>query len=137
MGEVSENWVPYMPVELNSKILSAGLEHNISEILLRRAKAAPVPGVPYKPTEVKGMIIRESTYLNEEEIPAFPISVVRKYNLVNLGRVEKWALSKDAAGKYTVSRTDAGAAKLLMWGSREKKPGKKTPSRDLKFDQVI
>jgi len=128
MGEVPENWVPYFPVALGAQT---------AQMVLKRGKAAEVPGVPYHPTNPKGKIIKESSLVNEEEIPATPISVVRKYNLVNLGRNEKWVLEKDnATGKWGVRRTDAGTANLLLWSSREKKVGKKVPLKDLNFDTV-
>lgn len=128
MGEVPENWVPYFPAALGGQT---------AQMALKRGKTAEVPGVPYHPTNPKGKIIKESALVNEEEIPATPISVVRKYNLVNLGRAEKWALEKDSAtGKWGVRRTDPGAANLLLWSSREKKVGRKTPLKDLDFDTV-
>lgn len=128
MGEVPENWVPYFPVALGAQT---------AQMVLKRGKAAEVPGVPYHPTNPKGKIIKESSLVNEEEIPATPISVVRKYNLVNLGRNEKWVPEKDnATGKWGVRRTDAGTANLLLWSSREKKVGKKVPLKDLNFDTV-
>lgn len=127
MGEIPENWVPYFPVALGSQT---------AQMVLKRGKAAAVPGMPYHPTTIKGKIIKESVHVNEEEIPATPISVVRKYNLVNLGREEKWELAKDTSGKWSVRRTDAGAANLLLWSSREKKVGNKVPLKDLKFDTV-
>lgn len=126
MGEVPENWVPYFPVRITLS----------GQMALVRGRAAEIPGLPYNPTSTKGMIINESRVLDEEEIPAAPISVVRKYNLVNLGRDEQWALARDAAGKLTIRRTDAGSANILLWSSREKKVGKKVPLMDLKFDTV-
>lgn len=128
MGEVPENWVPYFPVLLSSQS---------AQMVLKRGKASPVDGVPYYPTDPKGKIIKESILVNEEEIPAIPVSVVRKYNLVNLGRNENWVLEKDAAtGKWGIRRTDPGTANLLVWSSREKKVGKKVHLKDLNFDTV-
>jgi hypothetical protein len=128
MGEVPENWIPYFPVMMNAQS---------AQMVLKRGKTAPIEDVPYYPTNPKGKIIKESTLVNEEEIPALPVSIVRKYNLVNLGRNENWVLDKNSTtGKWGFKRTDAGVANLLLWSSREKKVGKKVPLKDLNFDTV-
>lgn len=122
MADVPENWIPYFPVELQNGSGPA-------EIALRQGT---VPAAP----EPKGKILQESQVINEEEIPGFPISIVRKYNLVNLGREEKWE-PREVDGTWTIVRTDPGQDRVLVWCPREKKVGNKTPGRDLKFDQVI
>lgn len=127
MAEVAENWIPFFPVAIGSQS---------AQMALKRGKAAQIPGVPYNPTDPKGKIVNESSIVNEEEIPAAPISLVRKYNLVNLGRNEQWVLEKDISGKWSIRRTDAGTANLILWSSREKLAGKKVPLKDLKFDIV-
>lgn len=118
------NWIPYIPVQKKDK---SGKSIDGS-IVFRRAKTDP--GVDKQCT---GTILKESTTIHEEEIPATPLLLTRRYKLVTYGP-EKWKLVMDnTPWKLEREKTK----KIKLWIGRNKKPTVKGTQVNLKYDYLI
>lgn len=120
------HWIPYIPKPLSPMG---------GDMVLRRGRTVEDASIK----QYKGEFIRESVILNEEEIPATPIELTRRYKLASLG-TEKWVAVKDRAGwRLARKRLDGQDTdrKTVVWTDREKKPTARRPMRSLKFDYTV
>ncbi|SFG82590.1 hypothetical protein SAMN05660649_02822 [Desulfotomaculum arcticum] len=115
------NMIPYVPRQLSS---------SNGEIVLRRGRTYENLNGQ---NQYKGRFLGESILINEEEIPATPIELSRHYKLVAVGP-EEWELV-NRAGKWFLEKRET--KRVHSWVGREKKPARKLPPVNLKFDYMV
>jgi hypothetical protein len=118
---VPANWIPYVPRRLS--------EYG-GDIILRRGRTDEAANATNP--QYKGEILKKSITVYEEEVPATPIQITRRWELVTFGS-EQWRLVN--SNGWELVREDTKQVKT--WVGRDKKPAKKQGESGLKFDFIV
>ena len=129
-SHMPRNWIPYIPVQKSKK----------GDIILRRGRTDEKSNSidTQLDTQYKGQILGESKRINEEEVPAITIDLIRRFKLIAYGP-EQWKLIKiqgdNDQDKWELLKKPS--KRVHVWIGRNKKPGNKSASSNLRFDYLI
>jgi hypothetical protein len=121
MSHVARNWIPYFPIRKSEN----------GGIVFRRGRTDIQANM--NDPQFKGKLLKGSVIINEEEIPATPIKLMRYYKLVSIGP-EDWELVNDG-GVWKLVRRDS--KKVRSWVANIKEPDSRQASSDVKFDYIV
>jgi hypothetical protein len=116
------NWIPYIPIQKSPD----------GSIILRRART--IENAEEK--QFRGRILGESVFVNEEEIPATPVSVIRRCKLAIHGS-EQWELVRIADNPEAWTLKKLPSRSQTIWLGRQKKWTARQAPCNLRFDYLV